>query len=364
MYTISTSVGEQGQNSNAVDIRLIQMLLNRIPSVKGGSNPKLVADGLIGPKTIAAIRNFQTVQELPVADGRVDPDGSAIKRLNDLLAAPPDGLVPVSGLPDPTIPLDPGAGGRSIGLSALKPGDIIVSSGATWTGAVIRAVTSSEVSHVMIYLGPDELGAVRVAEAMPPELRYGNLTAANGATLDQEDETHALHEASLAVAFRHQQGISQEQASVLTTFTEAHLGEKYDLKGVILQPLLSLDLGSWCESLGATGAEAAAVVAHTGAILDGLADPLGISVDELFEGLAGSISESALDIAKRCYQWTGQVQVSRESDNSLYCSEFILAVYEAAGITLTSEAPNWSDPEDIVELYWRGRLGYVGHLFS
>jgi peptidoglycan hydrolase-like protein with peptidoglycan-binding domain len=56
--TISDSVGKNGVNKKG-DVRIIQGLLNKVPAAEGGVNVKLVEDGLIGNKTINAIKGFQ-----------------------------------------------------------------------------------------------------------------------------------------------------------------------------------------------------------------------------------------------------------------------------------------------------------------
>ncbi len=79
--TISASVGVGGVN-RAADVRTVQQLLNEVTPPRGGPVPLLVEDGLCGPKTNAAIRNFQTKQKLPTIDGRADPDGPTMQALN------------------------------------------------------------------------------------------------------------------------------------------------------------------------------------------------------------------------------------------------------------------------------------------
>jgi hypothetical protein len=77
--TISAAVGIGGKNQ-AADVRTVQELLNNVPTASGGPVPLLAVDGLIGPKTNAAIQRFQKAQ-LGWADGRVDPGGPTITRL-------------------------------------------------------------------------------------------------------------------------------------------------------------------------------------------------------------------------------------------------------------------------------------------
>ncbi len=85
---ISASVGAGGVNRKD-DARTVQDLLNGVPSAQGGPLTHLAVDGLPWAKTIAAIKRFQQVQlghKWP--DGRVDPGGETLRRLNDFDAGP------------------------------------------------------------------------------------------------------------------------------------------------------------------------------------------------------------------------------------------------------------------------------------
>jgi peptidoglycan hydrolase-like protein with peptidoglycan-binding domain len=73
------SVGQGGRNEPS-DVRLIQTLLNRIPANLGGPPTPLVVDALVGPKSVAAIRRFQTVT-FGTADGLVDARNRTIRQL-------------------------------------------------------------------------------------------------------------------------------------------------------------------------------------------------------------------------------------------------------------------------------------------
>ncbi len=73
--TIKGSVGADGKNGKA-DTRIIQKLLNAIfPSTL------LSVDGDCGPKTIRRIKRFQK-RFMAKPDGRVDPGGRTLKKLN------------------------------------------------------------------------------------------------------------------------------------------------------------------------------------------------------------------------------------------------------------------------------------------
>jgi peptidoglycan hydrolase-like protein with peptidoglycan-binding domain len=74
---LCTSVGRGGAN-RADDTRLVQRLLN---DARAATNAALLAvDGIVGPKTTAAIEEYQRKNALPT-DGRVDPGGPTLKHL-------------------------------------------------------------------------------------------------------------------------------------------------------------------------------------------------------------------------------------------------------------------------------------------
>ena len=77
---IKRSVGEGGENKRA-DVLFVQLLLADWQSRTG--LPLITVDGLVGPKTVAAIKAFQQ-EQTGVVDGRVDPDGPAIQKLEAL----------------------------------------------------------------------------------------------------------------------------------------------------------------------------------------------------------------------------------------------------------------------------------------
>jgi peptidoglycan hydrolase-like protein with peptidoglycan-binding domain len=87
---IQGSVGVGGRNLRP-DVVTVQYLLNCVPAGKGGPFPELAVDGLVGPKTVAAIRKYQTTA-FGHADGRVDAGG---KTLTALLVYDPYPLQPV-----------------------------------------------------------------------------------------------------------------------------------------------------------------------------------------------------------------------------------------------------------------------------
>jgi hypothetical protein len=107
---ITASVGKGGANKKA-DVKIVQTFLNSTPPDEGGPTLLLAEDGLIGPKTQAAIDRFQK-EVLSKPDGRIDPHGPTIKALTGLIcdsADVPPGRLGLDGRPGqaagaPTVP--------------------------------------------------------------------------------------------------------------------------------------------------------------------------------------------------------------------------------------------------------------------
>lgn len=81
---IGWSVGHKGKNFPR-DVKCIQILLNRHYATGTVGIPKIVlkVDGKCGPKTINAIRDYQsTVMRMRNPDARVDPHGPTIRQLS------------------------------------------------------------------------------------------------------------------------------------------------------------------------------------------------------------------------------------------------------------------------------------------
>jgi hypothetical protein len=83
MGTITRPVGAGGANKPA-DVTEIQQLLNKVPAVQGGAAPPFLVFGTCDSATLAAILKFQKKQVPAFADGRVDPGGPTLARLNVL----------------------------------------------------------------------------------------------------------------------------------------------------------------------------------------------------------------------------------------------------------------------------------------
>jgi hypothetical protein len=101
MGAITRSVGAAGGVNLPADVTEIQRLLNLVPVAKGGASPPFFVFGTCDPATQAAILRFQKAQVPAFADGRIDPGGPTLAKLNALAAAPGPGS-PTGSLADVT----------------------------------------------------------------------------------------------------------------------------------------------------------------------------------------------------------------------------------------------------------------------
>jgi hypothetical protein len=68
------------------------------------------------------------------------------------------------------------------------------------------------------------------------------------------------------------------------------------------------------------------------------------------------------DARSRCESWSGRVFLGTATNDTFFCSELVVAAYQAAGVPITTTAPQWTSPEALAELRLSDRLGYLGHL--
>ena len=111
--TINASVGNGGVNQSD-DVLAIQTTLNQVNPNWGGPDQTLNEDGVVDQALIDSISKFQNFQ-LGFNDGRVDPNGVTIGRLDLLMNDPGD---PVTWNPPATIST------VKVWLNAFIPGDI------------------------------------------------------------------------------------------------------------------------------------------------------------------------------------------------------------------------------------------------
>lgn len=106
MASITASVGKGGVNRRQDVITVQNLINNHIRSIAPIASLK--ADGVVGPKTIAAIEAFQRkVVKLSRVDGRVDPNGRTLKALNGAGGGPGTVPTPPQRFQYPTGPQEP-----------------------------------------------------------------------------------------------------------------------------------------------------------------------------------------------------------------------------------------------------------------
>jgi Putative peptidoglycan binding domain len=87
--SILSSVGRMGGKNRPDDVITVQQLLDQVRVAQGGPAVPLDVDGLCGPKTIDAIQKFQLHHfGWKGADGRVDPNGPTLAKLNEFDGLP------------------------------------------------------------------------------------------------------------------------------------------------------------------------------------------------------------------------------------------------------------------------------------
>ena len=200
------------------------------------------------------------------------------------------------------IPLSPNTGGRSIGQDLLETGDIILSTtpDAKISGT-IRAITRSPISHAAIYIGEG-----KVVEAIESGI------------LERTLET-AMADDTVTVAFRHHQMTPEKAKKINAFLTEKLEAEtKFDQFAMVRNLPIQI-ITSIC------------------ALLDN-------------------------DLKDSCRNFAGKVFLGTETNNEFYCSELVFAAFDQAGLKLANTEPQWTSPEDLVQLNYNGTLRYIGHL--
>jgi len=141
--TIQGSVGNKGRNDPR-DTRRIQEALNHVPVHQGGPQPRLVTDGIVGSKTIAAIYGFQKHHFGPAkADGRVDPEHRTIAKLREFQP----GAQPVAGgasgfVPGGTLGFVPGE--KKTLVPVMTRVQAALPEALSWAGLAIQRLAEAE----------------------------------------------------------------------------------------------------------------------------------------------------------------------------------------------------------------------------
>ena len=196
-------------------------------------------------------------------------------------------------------PLTPDNGGRSIGTSALRTGDIIVSTTEQVTSAAIRAATNSPVSHTAMYVGD------------------GMVVEAIGSGVVNRGLDDALADDTLAVVLR-APDLSLEQALRLRDYVGRQLDKPYAY-------LTLFRAGGF----------------------------------QVVESLCSKFSEPE---HMACLWAVWPLWFERREPNTFFCSQLVIDAYAAIGLPLVDQAGSETTPGVVAELTLSGTLKYVGHL--
>jgi uncharacterized protein YycO len=203
--------------------------------------------------------------------------------------------------PSPQIPLDPGVGGQSIMISAMRPGDIIISTTDSDISKRIRQATGSVVSHAAVYVGDGY-----VIEAVDE----GVLQLTVEASISQD---------SVAVAYRHKDMTSEKAAKVVAFLKDAKAQRrKFDFMGLIR-----------------------------------------VAPFQIVSGYCDSLPEA---MRATCKAGASKFKLGTDNNDEFYCSELVFEAFMSAGLNISDIDPHWSSAQDVVRLNHNGTLKYVGHL--
>jgi len=246
LVQISSSVGVGGMN-RPDDVRLIQMALNNVSPTSSGPSVRLAEDGLVGPKTIAAIRAIQAAWT-KFNDCRVDPNGPTIRMLNQLagaicmktanaVAAPstkPPGSKSIAGS-------DSKSSGSPSGVSALPDARTLPPNFAAlspeWQRAIVRynlvQTVSLPIASVAIQtalqtlaLAQQHIGSIRHGTKLPNEL----LRSPERLAFLFVAKHFRLHEARPSEALMNVQRVTAAFARMVNAFETRTVSDEHGLR--------------------------------------------------------------------------------------------------------------------------------------
>ncbi len=205
--------------------------------------------------------------------------------------------------------ISPKNGGALIDESTLKVGDIFLTSTDSVASFGIRAASLAPVSHAAIYAGD------------------GLIIEAVGKGVQTRSITVLLQEEAVVVAFRHPKA-TQQTGQAVKEFAQQQIGRPYNHMGILLQAPFTIER-KLCEL------------------------PL----------IPGAIRQA-------CLTGIATVQMGVMRSDQFFCSQLVVAAYDAAKLPLISADPRFVSPADILHLREGDvssmapleRLVYLGHL--
>ncbi len=250
---------------------------------------------------IKEVKNAQAVEpkQAKTSNQRVADEPSTEEFLDDLDQIHDQHQTSVAQTQE--IPLSPVVGGRSIGLTALEAGDVILSTTDQAVSRAIRMATDSEVSHSAIYLGDGQV-----------------IEAIDDGVIIRQLET-ALNDDSLAVAYRHRDMTSDKARQMVDSLKQiARQRLSYDRWGLVR-----------------------------------------VAPQQLARSMCNLLSGGARE---QCLSLARSARMGTDTNDSFYCSELVLEAYRNLDLSITDINPDWSSPDEILDLHYSGALTYVGHL--
>ena len=203
----------------------------------------------------------------------------------------------------------PGQGGQLIQAVDLQPGDILLTSVATFKSASIQLGTFAPVSHALLYLGDGQ-----IVEAVGDGVRAGTIEG-------------VVAEEQMVVAFR-VPGVTPAHMVPMRQWALSKVGTRYNTLGIMLTAPFVLDR-RLCEL------------------------PL--------------IPTSAREF---CIRGFATIQLGASRNDQFFCSQFVLEAFNQAGLPITTADPRWVSPADLLHMREGDvpsiaatqPLRYVGHL--
>ncbi|WP_058912362.1 YaeF family permuted papain-like enzyme [Entomohabitans teleogrylli] len=192
----------------------------------------------------------------------------------------------------------------------LQAGDLLFSSSIALSSLGIRLFSATSVSHVAIYLGDGQ-----VAEAVGSGVQILPLAEVE----EHSDKLFALRVPAM----------TPEAAEQIKQFAHAREGRKYNYSG-ILEMVPFMVTKQIC-----------------------------------------NLNPFSRDFRQQCVSGLADAQLSHSgASDSYFCSQFVSAAYEFAGIPLTRAKTNWLSPADLLHMREgdvatfapQYPLSYVGHL--
>lgn len=256
----------------------------------------------VNKKKVADIEEPEIIREIP-KQPKAAPLSTTnfLQDMNQIAQAQSAGLAFSND-----IPLSPSNGGRLIGeqeqLSTLEIGDLILSTTDDPNlSGIIRKTTQLPVSYASVYIGDGKVFEMTELKSVIRPLPT------------------ALMDDRVTVALRHQHS----------------------------KPEKAKQIKAWLEK----PAESPNQMEQFARIQN-----VTVRIDPAY---CASLKPGQRD---KCLHFAGRLFLGTANNSAFYCAQRILSVFQEAGLQLTNTTPQWTTPEDVIQLHYNDSLRYVGHL--